>query len=80
MMNGKELNIPNMRNANPFEKLIKRQKVMNGDGAILRNGSKNYRISKLSEHVEDSDSGSSIGSGSDDDDDDEMGQQNDENL
>ena len=46
MMNGKELNIPNMRNANPFEKLIKRQKVMNGDGAILRNGSKNYRISK----------------------------------
>ena len=75
MMNGKKLNIPNIRNANPFEKLMKRQRVKNEDGAILRDGSKNYGINSLNEHVEDSDSGSS----DDDDDDDEMGQQHDEN-
>ena len=81
MMNGKQLNILNMRKANPFENLIKRQKVMNGDGAILRRGSKNYSISNLSEHVDDSESErsgseSNNGNGDDsDDDDDEMGQQ-----
>ena len=85
MMNGKQLNIPNMRNANPFENLINRQKVMNGDGAILRRGSKNYSISNLSEHVDDSESkrsGSESNDGNeddDDDDDDEMGQQDGKN-
>ena len=75
MMNGKKLNIPNIRSVNPFEKLMKRQRIKNEDGAILRDGSKNYGINSLNEHVEDSDSGSS----DDDDDDDEMGQQHDEN-
>ena len=76
MMNGKKLNIPNIRNANPFEKLMKRQRVKNEDGAILRDGSKNYGISNFNQHVEDSDSGNSD---DDDDDDDEMGQQDDGN-
>ena len=72
-----------MRGVNPFEKLMKRQRVENEDGAILRDGSKNYGISNLNQHMQDSDSGSGDGSesdrGDDDDDDDEMGQQENEN-
>ena len=81
MMNGKKLNIPNMRGVNPFEKLMKRQRVENEDGAILRDGSKNYAISNLNQHMQDSNSGSGDGNESDgsDDDDDEMGQQENEN-
>ena len=48
-----------MIHGNPFENLIKRQRVLNEKGEIVRNGSRNYEIDNLQGHVEDRDSESS---------------------
>ena len=45
-----------MRRSNPFEKLIQRQRVVSNDGVIIRKGSKNYGISNLNGHQNDSSS------------------------
>ena len=66
-MGGRKLNIPNMRQANPFEKLIKRQRVADSSGSIVRIGSMNYNKANLGDH--EPDESSSEESEEDDDDD-----------
>ena len=70
IMDGRKLNIPMMRQSNPFENLLKRQRVSDDNGNIVRIGSRNYNKDKIEDHEQDSESesGSSIGSGDDDDD------------
>ena len=54
VMDGRRLNIPRMRQSNPFEKLIKRQRVASNNGEIIRRGSGNYDIDDLNGHQHDS--------------------------
>ena len=70
VMNGRKLNIPKMRQSNPFENLIRRQRVSDNNGNVVRFGSRNYDKKKIGEHESDSESESSsvIESGDDDDD------------
>ena len=67
IMGGRKLNIPKMRQANPFEKLTKRQRVADSSGRIIRMGSMNYNKGKLGDH--EPDESSSEESEEDDDDD-----------
>ena len=76
IMDGKKLNIPKMRQSNPFEKLIRRQRVSDGNGDIVRYGSRNYDKMKIGEHETDSDSENGSCSESSDDDDDDIGDMN----
>ena len=55
IMDGRKLNIPKMRQSNPFENLIKRQRVSDDNGSIVRIGSRNYDKDKIEDHEQDSD-------------------------
>ena len=55
IMDRRTLNIPSMRHANPLENLIKRQRILDEKGEVMRSGSQNYEINNLEGHVQDSD-------------------------
>ena len=77
VMDGMSLNIPRMRHSNPFENITKRQRIISSGGVVVQNGSENYGINELRNHVTDPDS--EVSSDSDNDDDIGDGNQSDDN-